>query len=93
MDPIFITNYIRGLVARLAQGGWRPFFGWGGGLVMLWALKFAYVDAPLQGVALPDGYYTGLNTALTIFIGAFIARAVEKVVTQNGGLVNNEALR
>jgi len=102
MDLLQITAYVRGLLAKLAQSGWRPIFGWGGGLMLLGALKFAYMDAPMAGVALSDGYYTGLNTALGLFLGAFVARGVEKhmqnrseaapYVAPTGGAVNNAAI-
>lgn len=98
MDLLTLTNYVRGLLARLAQSGWRPLFGWLGGLTLLIALKFAYITAPIEGIALPGEYYTGLNTALGLFLGAFVARGVEKhfdrsrAPTPEGGLVNNGAL-
>lgn len=97
MDPLFITNYIRNLVARLAQGGWRPAFGWGGGFVILWAYKFAFIDAPSRAIHLSGEHLTALNVAAGIFIGAFITREVGKHLERTGGsptggLVNNAAL-
>lgn len=98
MDPLFVTNYLRNLLARMSQSGWRPFFGWGGGSILLLALKFAYIDAPLRGLVLGGDYYMGLNTVLGIFIGAFVARGVEKHLERQtpapgGGLVNPAAIQ
>jgi hypothetical protein len=105
MDFIALRDYARNLVGRIATSGWRPLFGWGGGFMLLCALKFAYMDAPLQGIGLPDGYYMGLNTCLGLFLGAFVARGVEKHMERanrpgaappytapSGGLTNNEAI-
>lgn len=65
--------------------------------MLLGALKFAYIDAPMAGIALPGEYYMGLNTALGLFLGAFVARGVEKHLERNGpvpggGLVNPAAI-
>lgn len=89
--------YARNLVARIAQSGWRPVFGWGGGLMLLNALHFAYIEAPRLGIVLTDGYYTGLNIALAAFLGAFVARGIEKAAERHqgsptGGLVNRAAV-
>lgn len=98
MDFLQIANYARHLAAKLATSGWRPLFGWGGGLMLLGALKFAYIDAPMAGIGLPGEYYMGLNTALGLFLGAFVARGVEKhlergaTTSPTGGLVNNHAI-
>lgn len=102
MDLLTVTNYARGLLAKLAQSGWRPLFGWLGGLTLLIALKFAYITAPLEGIGLPGEYYMGLNTALGLFLGAFVARGIEKHMERggaaraepspSGGLVNNQAI-
>lgn len=92
-----ILAYARGLLARVSQSGWRPAFGWGGGTVLILAYKFAFIDAPLAGIALSGEYYFGLNAAATLFIGAFIARGVEKQMEiraplPGGGLINNAAI-
>lgn len=97
MDILQITNYVRGLFARLAQGGWRPVFGWGGVPFFYSLLKFSYIDAVANQLPLPEGYYLAVNTLFGLYLGAFIARGVEKVVERHqtsptGGLVNNEAI-
>lgn len=97
MDLLQISNYARNLVARAVQSGWRPYFGWGGGTVILMAYKFAFIDAPTLGIALGSEYYFALNTAAGIFVAAFITREVGKhleraTAAPGGGLVNNAAL-
>ena len=95
-----MRDYARGLLGKIATSGWRPLFGWGGGFMLLAALKFAYMDAPAAGIQLSDGYYNGLNMCLGLFLGAFVARGVEKYMAQGpraepapgGGLVNQEAI-
>ena len=99
MNFIALRDYARNLLGKLATSGWRPLFGWGGGLMLLCAVKFAYMDAPMAGIGLPGEYYMGLNTALGLFLGAFVARGVEKAIERGqtasptGGLVNNDAIR
>lgn len=105
MDQLFIVNYLRGLLARLGQGGWRPFFGWGLGLMCLMSVKFALIDAPRQGVQLDPGYYNFLLGVLGIFVATFITREVGKHLERkgpppahvpspspSGGLVNQAAI-
>lgn len=97
MGFIALLDYARNLLGRLATSGWRPLFGWGGGLMLLSAVKFAYVDAPRLGVDLTDSYYNGLNVCLGLFLGAFVARGLEKAAERHqgsptGGLVNNQAI-
>ena len=99
MDFIALRDYARNLLGKLATSGWRPIFGWGGGLMLLSAIKFAYIDAPVAGLQLADADYNGLNVALGLFIGAFVARGVEKAINNQaaptsptGGLVNNAAI-
>jgi len=100
MDFIALRDYARNLLGKLATSGWRPLFGWGGGFMLLCALKFAYMDAPMACIGLPGEYYMGLNTCLGLFLGAFVARGVEKHMERGprtqqapgGGLVNNEAI-
>lgn len=94
---IEIANYARGLLAKASQSGWRPAFGWGGGAVIILAYKFAFIDAPLAGLTLSGEYYLALNAAAGLFIGAFIARGVEKQMEiraplPGGGLVSSAAL-
>lgn len=97
MDPLQLTNYARGLLARLSQGGWRPFIGWGGAFVFYKAYMFAMVGAPQAGIVLSGEYYGALNFAFGLYLTTFIARGVEKVLERGpvpgGGLVNNEALQ
>ena len=97
MDPLQLTNYARNLIARLSQGGWRPFIGWGGGFVFYKAYMFALVGAPAAGIVLTDGYYTALNFAFGLYLTTFVARGVEKALERGpvpgGGLVNNAALQ
>lgn len=97
MDPLFITNYLRNLLGRVAQSGWRPAFGWGGGFIILSAYKFAFIDAPSRAIHLSGDHLTALNVAAGIFIGAFITREVGKHLERQtpapgGGLVNNAAI-
>lgn len=89
-------------VGRLATSGWRPYFGWGGGTMLLLAYKFAFIDAPMAGITLPEGHFNGLNVALGLFLGAFVARTVDKHLARkagvpdepspSGGLVNQAAI-
>lgn len=70
--------------------------------MLLGALKMAYIDAPMAGIQLGGDYYMGLNAALGLFLGAFVARGVEKHMERRagvqsapsptGGLVNNGAI-
>lgn len=83
---IFLTH-ARALLAKIAQSGWRPLFGWGGGLICIAAMKFAYIDAPVERIGLSDAYYTGLNVLIGLFIGAFIARGVEKQLDARAPIV------
>lgn len=97
MDPLFITNYLRGLLGRLGQGGWRPYWGWGLGTMLLLAVKFALLDAPSRGITLDGSYYNFLLGVLGIFVATFVTREVGKHLERthaspSGGLVNNQAI-
>lgn len=101
MTSLVLLNYARGLAARLGQGGWRPYWGWGLGTILLLAVKFALIDAPKLQIALPSEYYNFLLGVLGIFVATFITREVGKHLErtapprpahEDGGLVNNGAL-
>lgn len=96
MDPaqlIALRDYARNLLGRIASSGWRPVFGWGGGVMLLNALHFALVGAPRAGITLDGSYYNFLLGALGLFIGAFVARTVDKhLERQAAPLVNQAAI-
>lgn len=105
MDWLAVRDYARNLIARLANSGWRPVFGWGGVPFFYTLLKFSYIEAVANQLPLPDGYYLAVNALFGLYLGAFVARGVEKAVerhqngrmqpnapTPEGGLVNNGAL-
>lgn len=101
MTSLVLLNYARGLAARLGQGGWRPYWGWGLGTILLLAVKFALIDAPKLQIALASEYYNFLLGVLGIFVATFITREVGKHLErtapprpahEDGGLVNNGAL-
>jgi hypothetical protein len=68
---VAIRDYLRELVARLAQGGWRPVFGWLG----VYVAYFSYIVAPDRGLDLD---YGAVNTFLGFVSATFLARGVEK---------------
>lgn len=105
MDWLALRDYGRNLLAKIANSGWRPIFGWGGVPFFYTLLKFSYIEAIRDNLALPDGYYLGVNALFALYLGAFIARGVEKAVERHqnntpiggnrmpeGGIVNNGAL-
>lgn len=97
MDPLSITNYLRNLLGRLGQSGWRPYFGWGLGTVCLLSVKFALLDAPRAGIELDGAYYNFVLGVLGIFVATFLTREVGKHLERQtpapgGGLVNPAAL-
>lgn len=97
MDALALTNYARNLLGRLGQSGWRPYWGWGLGTMLLLAVKFALLDAPMRGIVLPESYYNFLLAALGVFVATFVTREVGKHLERQtpapgGGLVNNEAI-
>ena len=105
MDFLTITNYVRGLFARAATSGWRPFWGWLGGYISLKLVWFAAIDVPERGLSVPDGFYVFILGFVSLYVSTFIVRAVEKQMDRRipggafpnqsptGGLVNNEAIR
>ena len=98
MDWLFITNYARNLFARLGQSGWRPYWGWGLGTMLLLAVKFALLDAPMHGIELDERYYNFVLAVLGIFVATFITREVGKHLERTnppsptGGIINNAAI-
>lgn len=98
MDILFITNYARGLLACVAQSGWRPFWGFGGGFLSLKLVWFAAIDVPTRGLSVPDGFYVFILGFVSLYVSTFIVRAVEKhaerqaQASPTGGLVNNVSI-
>lgn len=105
MDWLALRDYGRNLLAKIANSGWRPIFGWGGVPFFYTLLKFSYIEAVASQLPLPDGYYLAVNALFGLYLGAFVARGVEKAVerhqngrtqpnspTPEGGLVNQGAL-
>jgi len=106
MDWLALRDYARNLIGRLANSGWRPIFGWGGVPFFYTLLKFSYIEAVANQIPLPDGYYLAVNALFGLYLGAFVARGVEKAVERHqngspaggnrmpeGGVVNNNALQ
>jgi len=100
MSVDLLNRALRGL-GKFGQGGWRPYWGWGLGSILLIAIKFALYDAPKSGIVLDANYYNFLLGALGIFVATFITREVGKHLERQaqqqaqvpgGGLVNNGAL-
>ena len=97
MDLIAIRDYARGLLGKAATSGWRPFFGWAGGIFTLQLLYFAFITVPTQNLNVPDQFYWGVLGWVTLYISTFVARGVEKQMElraplPGGGLVNNTAI-
>lgn len=96
MDWIALLNRTSRILGKFGQGGWRPYWGWGLGSILLLAIKFALYDAPLRGIALDSNYYNFLLGALGIFVATFITREVGKHLERQaqmpgGGLINPAA--
>lgn len=99
MDVLQATNYVRGLFARAAQSGWRPFWGFGGGYLSLKLVWFAAIDVPERGLSVPDQFYWFVLGFVSLYVSTFIVRGVEKhmerqapTIAPTGGLVNNSAI-
>lgn len=75
-----IAQELRVVVARLSQGGWRPLVGWGGAFLFAKLYYFAFVEAPIRGLPLSDGYFGALNFAFGLYVTTFLARGVEKAL-------------
>lgn len=98
MDFLFITNYLRGLLARASESGWRRLWGFGGGLLCFKLVYFAAIEVPERGLSVPDGFYVFILGFCSLYVSTFIVRAVEKdrerkqTHSPTGGLVNNNAI-
>ena len=84
-------NHASRRLDRFVETGWRRAFGWLGFAVGF----FSYIYAPMHSLAVN---YDAVNLFLTFSTGAFVARGVEKTLSNratlspSGGLVNNAAL-
>jgi len=97
MDILFITNYARGLFARLATSGWRPYVGWGGGYLCYQLIYFAAVTVPRDNLAVDPQFYWFILGVVSLYVSTFFGRGIEKYMERaqqspTGGLVNNNAI-
>lgn len=97
MDALALMNYARGLLARVAQGGWRPYVGWGGGFLCYQLIYFAAVTVPREHLTVDPQFYWFILGVVTLYVTTFFGRGVEKYLERQaaaptGGLVNNAAI-
>ena len=73
-------GWLRGLIARLGQNAWRPYYCWIGASINLLVLKGAFYDLPVtQHVYLPEYYLFAILGFTVLMLMAMGLRTFEKI--------------
>jgi len=75
-------SHMRALVGKLGKEGWRPYYCWAGGTIILWGSLQLWVKGVASGQYAPEYFLIQFNIATGLMLGALGLRGIEKFVEQ-----------